>query len=76
VRGILKALRENRIVMIIADEFKSGDVMVDFFGMKLPAPRGPATMAIRTGRGDLADVCHRATRRLDTIVGGRADPGG
>jgi len=49
VRGILKALRENRIVMIIADEFKSGDVMVDFFGMKLPAPRGPATMAIRTG---------------------------
>ena len=34
VRGILKALRENRIVLIIADEFKSGDVMVDFFGMK------------------------------------------
>ena len=49
VRGILKALRANRIVMIIADEFKSGDVMVDFFGMKLPAPRGPATVAIRTG---------------------------
>ena len=53
VRGILKALRENRIVMIIADEFKSGDVMVDFFGMKLPAPRGPATMAIRTGAATL-----------------------
>ncbi|MBM2803674.1 MAG: Lysophospholipid acyltransferase family protein [Deltaproteobacteria bacterium] len=49
VRGILKALRENRIVLIVADEFKSGDVMVDFFGMKLPAPRGPATIAIRTG---------------------------
>ena len=49
VRGILKALRENRIVLIVADEFKSGDVLVDFFGMKLPAPRGPATMAIRTG---------------------------
>lgn len=49
VRGILKALRDNRIVLIVADEFKSGDVMVDFFGMKLPAPRGPATIAIRTG---------------------------
>lgn len=49
VRGILKALRENRIVLIVADEFKSGDVMVDFFAMKLPAPRGPATIAIRTG---------------------------
>jgi KDO2-lipid IV(A) lauroyltransferase len=49
VRGLLKALRENRIVLVIADEFKSGDVMVEFFGMKLPAPRGPATLALRTG---------------------------
>jgi len=49
VRGLLKALRENRIVLMIADEFKSGDVMVDFFGMQLPAPRGPATLALRTG---------------------------
>ena len=48
VRGILQALRENRIVLIIADEFRSGDVMVDFFGMKVPAPRGPATLALRT----------------------------
>jgi KDO2-lipid IV(A) lauroyltransferase len=53
VRGILKALRENRIVLIVADEFKSGDVMVEFFGLKLPAPRGPATMAIRTGAATL-----------------------
>lgn len=49
VRGVLKALRENRIVLVIADEFKSGDVMVNFFGMQLPAPRGPATLALRTG---------------------------
>jgi KDO2-lipid IV(A) lauroyltransferase len=49
VRGLLKALRENRVVLVIADEFKSGDVMVDFFGLRLPAPRGPATLALRTG---------------------------
>jgi len=49
VRGILKALRENHIVLVIADEFKSGDVIVDFFGMKVPAPRGPAALALRTG---------------------------
>ncbi len=48
-REILKALRNNRIVLLIADEFKSGDVMVDFFQMKAPAPRGPATLALRTG---------------------------
>ncbi len=49
VRGILKALRSNHIVLVIADEFKSGDVMVDFLGLKVPAPRGPATLALRTG---------------------------
>jgi Kdo2-lipid IVA lauroyltransferase/acyltransferase len=49
VRGILRALRDNRIVLIIADEFKSGDVTVEFMGQKLPAPRGPATLALRTG---------------------------
>lgn len=49
VRGILKALRQNRIVLVIADEFKSGDIMVDFLGLKVPAARGPATLALRTG---------------------------
>jgi lauroyl/myristoyl acyltransferase len=49
VRGILKALRNNGIVLVIADEFKSGDLMVDFLGTKAPAPRGPATLALRTG---------------------------
>jgi KDO2-lipid IV(A) lauroyltransferase len=49
VRGILKALRGNRIVLVIADEFKSGGVPVEFFGVRSPAPRGPATLALRTG---------------------------
>ncbi|MGH7766178.1 MAG: lysophospholipid acyltransferase family protein [Candidatus Binatia bacterium] len=49
VRGILKALRANRIVLVIADEFKSGGVPVEFFGLRSPAPRGPATLALRTG---------------------------
>ena len=49
VRGILEALRKNRIVLIIADEFKSGDVLVQFMGRTVPAPRGPATLALRTG---------------------------
>jgi len=53
VRGILKALRENSIVLVIADEFKSGGVMVEFMGQAAPAPRGPATMALRTGAATL-----------------------
>ena len=64
-REILKALRKNRIVLIIADEFKSGDVLVDFFHMKAPAPRGPATLALRTGAVTLPMF---AIRRSDGSV--------
>ena len=49
VRGILRALRSNRIVLVIADEFKSVGVTVDFMGQRSAAPRGPATLALRTG---------------------------
>jgi KDO2-lipid IV(A) lauroyltransferase len=65
VRGIVKALRENRIVLVIADEFKSGDILVDFFGMEVPAPRGPATLALRTGAVTLPMF---AVRRPDDSV--------
>ena len=52
VRGILKALRRNGIVLVIADEFKSG-VDTRFMGQKATAPRGPASLALRTGAATL-----------------------
>jgi len=48
-RQILKALRRNEVILVIADEFKSGGVEVEFLGRMAPAPRGPATLALRTG---------------------------
>ncbi len=71
VRGILQALRENRVVLIIADEFRSGDVLVDFFGMKVPAPRGPATLALRT---DAATLPMFAVRHSPDHVALTVDP--
>ena len=65
VRAILQALRENGIVLVIADEFKSGDVMVEFMGQHLPAPRGPATLAMRTGAVTLPMF---ATRQADDSI--------
>jgi KDO2-lipid IV(A) lauroyltransferase len=61
VRGILKALRENRIVLVIADEFKSGDVMVDFLG-KISCAAGAGNPGAPNRRRDIADVCHSASR--------------
>ncbi len=48
-RQILKALRKNEVVLLIADEFKSRGVEVEFLGRTAPAPRGPVTLAMRTG---------------------------
>ncbi len=48
-RQILKALRGNGVILVIADEFKSGGVEVEFLGRTVSAPRGPATLALRTG---------------------------
>ena len=65
VRGILRALRENGVVLMIADEFKSGGIMVNFMGQRSPAPRGPATLALRTGAATLPMF---ATRSADGSV--------
>ena len=48
-RQILKALRRNEVILVIADEFKSGGVEVEVLGRTASAPRGPATLALRTG---------------------------
>jgi Kdo2-lipid IVA lauroyltransferase/acyltransferase len=65
VRGIVQALRKNRIVLVIADEFKSGEITVEFMGLNLPAPRGPATLALRTGAVTLPMF---ATRQPDGSI--------
>jgi KDO2-lipid IV(A) lauroyltransferase len=67
VRGILKALRENGVVLLIADEFKSGEVEVNFFGQTAPAPRGPAALALRTGAAVLPMFLTRSSEDRLTI---------
>ncbi len=49
VAQIIRALRRNEIVMIVPDEFKTTGVEVSFLGRQAPAPKGPVTIAQRTG---------------------------
>jgi KDO2-lipid IV(A) lauroyltransferase len=43
-------LRQNQVVVMIADEFRQGSgIEVPFFSGKVIARRGPATLALRTG---------------------------
>ncbi len=50
-RDVLRALRANEAVGILADQNAAGDdaVFVDFFGEKAAATRGVAQLALRTG---------------------------
>ena len=47
---VLRALRDNRVVCLLADRDLTGDgVDVEFFGEPTTLPGGPATLALRTG---------------------------
>ncbi len=49
-REMLRRLRGNEIICIIADEYKRhGGVTVPFFGHLVPTATGPALLALRTG---------------------------
>jgi len=50
IAGILKALRQNEIVIMQIDQnFGDGGVWVKFFGALAATPVGPVTLALRTG---------------------------
>lgn len=54
---LLAALRDNRVVALVADRDLTGDgVEVEFFGERTTLPAGPATLALRTGAA-LFPVC-------------------
>ncbi len=73
-RQILKALRRNEVILLIADEFKSGGVEVEFLGRTAPAPRGPVTLALRTGAAVLPTFVTRDHEdRLTLHIGAEID---
>lgn len=74
VRQILGALRQNEVVLLITDEFKSGRVKVEFLGRTSHAPRGPATLALRTGAAVLPMFMVREPRDGLTLhIGSEVD---
>ena len=48
-KNVLKSLKHNEIVLIVADEYKHNGISVEFFGHQVPSARGPATLAMRSG---------------------------
>jgi KDO2-lipid IV(A) lauroyltransferase len=49
VRQILGALKRNEIVFILGDNLRKGKVETMLFGQRVPSPRGPVSLALRSG---------------------------
>jgi len=49
VRDVLKALRDNHFIAVVADQHNVSGMPIDFFNRKAAFARGPATFALKTG---------------------------
>jgi KDO2-lipid IV(A) lauroyltransferase len=49
VRRVFTALKRNEIVFILGDNLKKGKVRTFLFGQRVHTPRGPVTLALRSG---------------------------
>jgi KDO2-lipid IV(A) lauroyltransferase len=49
VVNILRALRENGVVFILADNLRRGKVQARLFGQRVRTSRGPVSLALRSG---------------------------
>jgi len=49
VKTIIATLRQNGIVYMLADNLKRGEVSTQLFGQTVRSPRGPASLALRSG---------------------------
>lgn len=64
MRAILQALRQNQIVLILADRAIEGESVVkDFFGAPARLPIGPVNLSIRTGAPLVGAMGWHSSRR-------------
>ncbi len=70
VKGVIKALRENRIIAIMSDQdAHEAGVFVQFFNRPASTPKGAAMFALRTGAALIFAECfRRKNERLKIIM--------
>jgi len=70
VTRILSALKDNEIVFILADNLKRGKIPTSLFGQTVLSPRGPVSLALRSGAAVLPVYMIRNYQGvLDLIIG-------
>ncbi len=49
IKGVINILKQSGFIMMLADEYKSNGIKVDFFGRPTYMAAGPAVISLRTG---------------------------
>jgi len=75
VQQILKALKKNEVVLMVADELKTSGPEVEFFGRRFPVLRSPVNLAMRSGASLLPMFMTRdQENHLNLQIGPEFDP--
>jgi Kdo2-lipid IVA lauroyltransferase/acyltransferase len=68
-RGVIKAVREGRMVAMLSDQDAGSDgVIVEFLGRPASTPKGPAAFSLKTGAPLLCGVIVREGLRQRIVV--------
>jgi len=71
VKRVLAALEQNEIVFILADNLKKGKIETSLFGRRVLTPRGPVSLALRSGAAVLpVHLIRNYEGRLELVIGG------
>jgi len=72
-RQVFRSLKENRVVIIAADQHASaGTLVMDFFGRPAAVARGPALFAIRRGCPVIPMLIRRERYDRHIVMAGKA----
>ena len=70
VKRVLAALDNNEIVFILADNLKKGKIESSLFGHRVFTPRGPVSLAFRSGAAVLpVHLIRNYEGRLELVIG-------
>ncbi len=71
IRGVFKALKDNNLVGLVADQHTGGGQPIDFLGRKAAAAKGPASFAVKIGSPVLPYLMRRENYDRHVIMAGK-----
>jgi KDO2-lipid IV(A) lauroyltransferase len=74
-RGVIRALKQNRLVAMLSDQDAGKDgVLINFFGYPASTPKGPAAFSLKTQAPIIIGFIIRGDRKKQKVILSKLDP--